>query len=85
MLWLTTKGITPDDVTLHELELVAHCAKHGAGRACTRLYTLRPDLFDLTGSSQSAPTESHLLITDQLANGFFDAVANSGPKLRSPF
>lgn len=84
MLWLIAKGRTPDDATLRELELVAHCAKHGAGRACSQLFGLRPDLFDLT-SAQSIPNDSNLLITDQLANGFFDAVANSGPNLRSPF
>lgn len=85
MLWLTAKGITPVDTTLHELELAAHCAKHGPGRSCNQLLALRPDLFDLTQSAQSVPTDSNLLITDHLVSGFFDAVANSGPKLRSPF
>lgn len=85
MLWLAGKGLTPDDVTLHELELVAHCAKHGPGRSCNQLAALRPDLFDLTQFAQAVPSDSNLQITDHLATRFFDAVANSGPTLRSKF
>lgn len=86
MLWLTAKGITPEDATLHELELSAHCAKHGPGRSCNQLFALRPDFFDFVPSAQSAfPDESDLRITDDLANAFFDAVAKSGPRLHSPF
>ena len=67
---------------LIQLRLLANCAKHSEGNSATRLYEMRPDLFDAHKIGQGKPGADSLVLTDAHVEEFFSAVRKSMPSGR---
>lgn len=76
-------GFTPQEVELNELRLLANCAKHSEGLSASKLYDLRPDMFDDSKiRAGHKPSQYTLAISDTHVSYFFAAVKKSIPRGR---
>ena len=76
MVWMEANGRRLKAETLLHLELACHCAKHGPGNSCKKLWKLRPDLFNRVNNEGQA-SESTLVISNETFDEFLKAVSTS--------
>ncbi len=82
--FLEEAGLQLEKESLTALRLAANVAKHSEGGSADDLYLLRPDLFDAKAIKEGEkPGFSTLIITDEVAARFFEAVRRSGPRVPS--
>jgi len=79
--FLKKSGLTPMEAQLTALRLAANVAKHSEGDSADKLFKSRPDLFDVEEMLKwnDKPGHEYLLITEEVLEGFFEAVRMSGP------